>query len=403
MKREWILGLATAAGMSLLAAMPVFGGDKIVMNIKKPGTDTNKPVVNVSKQTTKGDNLSAKSNNPASDVKKSSEKKDQSVNKITQPAVNAKAVVNSKPANEVKPAAIVQNTPKSNPAVNVKTASNVKPAPSVKLVTVAKPATFVKPIVNTKSVTNEKKPVIAKPASLIEKTGSKAKVKRAVISKPITMNKPVATVKLAANTKVVEKTKPVVIATPAVNKATTVIAKPVVDNKSVTNTKATPTAKPEIKSKKQQAPASKKISANKPEAAKTIANNAVPVKLASSIQLPSGWEQINLSNDQRDKAVVIADKYAVEIRKMESQLEAAKANREKELSALLTAQQRSQFANLKGQVQSKPMTNVGRAQPVNGKVKPEIKKTTMVKRDNTLASAAPIAIDKPAKKGRGKK
>ena len=90
-------------------------------------------------------------------------------------------------------------------------------------------------------------------------------------------------------------------------------------------------------------------------------------------------------------------------RKMESQLEAAKANRVKELSALLTAQQRSQFANLKGQVQSKPMTNVGRDQPVNGKVKPEIKKTTMVKRDNTLASAAPIAIDKPAKKGRGKK
>ncbi len=389
--------------MSLLAAMPVFGGDKIVTNIKIPGTDTNKPVVNVSKQATKGDKLSAKSNNPASDVKKSSEKKDQSVNKMTQTAVNAKPVVNSKPVTDVKPAAIVQTVPKSNPVAIVKTASNVKTTPSVKPVTVAKPATFVKPIANAKLVTNEKKSVIAKPASLIEKTGSKAKVKPAVISKSITMNKPVATVKLASNTKVVEKTKPVVISTPVVNKATTVSTKPVIDSKPVINNKTTPTSKPEVKAKKQQLPMSKKVTANKPEAAKPIVSNAVPMKRANSTQLPAGWEQINLSNDQRDKAVVIVDKYADEIRKMEAQLEAAKTSREKELSALLTPQQRSQFANMKGQGQNKPMTNVGRAQPMNGKVKPESKKTTMVKRDNTLASAAPIAIDKSAKNARGQK
>ena len=119
-------------------------------------------------------------------------------------------------------------------------------------------------------------------------------------------------------------------------------------------------------------------------------NNIAPVQRAKSIQLPVGWERINLTNDQRDKATVISDKYAAEIKKMEAQLEAAKANREKELSALLTPEQRNHFVNSNGQVQKKPVTN--------GKVKVETKKTTVINRVSKLA-AAPIA----SKKGRTQK
>ena len=75
---------------------------------------------------------------------------------------------------------------------------------------------------------------------------------------------------------------------------------------------------------------------------------------------------------------------------MEAQLEAAKANRQNELSALLTQEQRNQFANSNGQVQKKPMTN--------GKAKSEVKKTTLINSANRIA-AAPIE----SKKGRTQK
>ena len=65
MKREWILNLATAAGMSLLAAMPGFGNDK---NLKQPTADANKPALKADKPLTKTDKVSAPSTKPATDA-----------------------------------------------------------------------------------------------------------------------------------------------------------------------------------------------------------------------------------------------------------------------------------------------------------------------------------------------
>ena len=98
MKREWILGLATAAGMSLLTALPIFGSDKAVSNIKKPSTDASKPVVIASQQPVKGTNLSAKTINPTTDVKKTTEKKNTEKKSETVGKVTSSATVNAKPA-----------------------------------------------------------------------------------------------------------------------------------------------------------------------------------------------------------------------------------------------------------------------------------------------------------------
>ena len=43
MKRQWILGLAAAVGVSLLSATPGSGDDKKVTNDKKPATAASKP------------------------------------------------------------------------------------------------------------------------------------------------------------------------------------------------------------------------------------------------------------------------------------------------------------------------------------------------------------------------
>jgi len=394
MKREWILGLATAAGMSLLTALPVFGGDKILSNIKKPSTDAAKPVVNASQQPAKGTTLSAKTTNPTTDVKKNNEKKNQTVSKTPTPTITAKPEINVKPAAKVN----LVTTPK--PSMKIKTVSNVKPAsemkaiPGSKTVTAAKPATFVKPIAETKPVTNVKTSENAKPAP-------KAKTKP-VIAKPITISKPAAPVKLALNTKPIEKTKPVVNAKPvvdakpvvnskpAVNAKPAVQSKPVVEKKSAINAKPAVESKPAAKSNKPATVAPKKITASEPvvkKADKAVVANVAPIQRTNSFQLPTGWERLNLSNDQRDKAAAISDKYSADIKKMEAQLEAAKANREKELSALLTQEQRNQFVNSNGQ---KPATN--------GKVNAEIKKTTAINRVNRIA-ALPIE----SKKGRTQK
>jgi hypothetical protein len=409
MKREWILGLATAAGMSLLTALPIFGSDKAVSNIKKPSTDASKPVVIASQQPVKGTNLSAKTINPTTDVKKTTEKKNtekksETVGKVTSSAtVNAKPAVNVKPVTKTNPVANVKPAMKINTVSNVKPASDMKSMSGSKTVTAAKPAAFVKPVVETKPVANVKTSVNAKPATSNEKPVLKAKAKPA-IAKPITMSKPAPPIKLAINTKPVEQTKPVVNAKPVVNTKQVVASKPVinskpavdvkpiVEKKPTVNAKPAVESKPAVKSNKPKMNAPKKITAAEPASKKiekVAINNVAPVQRTNSIQLPTGWDRINLTNDQRDKAMVISDKYSAEIKKMEAQLEAAKANREKELSALLTPEQRNQFVNSNGQGQKTPTTN--------GKVKAEIKRTTPINRVSKLA-AAPIE-----KKGRTQK
>jgi hypothetical protein len=394
MKREWILGLATAAGMSLLTALPVIGGDKNVSNIKKPSTDASKPVVIVSQQPVKGTKLSAKTTNPTTDVKKSIENK----------TVTAKPVVDVKPAAKVSPVTKAKPSMKIQTVASVKPASDMKAMPGSKTVTAAKPATpFVKPVVETKPVANVKTSVNAKPIPSNEKPAAKPKTKP-VLAKPIAMSKPAAPIKLAINTKPIEKTKPLVTAKPAVstklvNAKPVVDSKPavqtktVVDKKSAVNVKPAVESKPAAKSIKPAILTPKKVTAKEPiakKADKPVIAKVAPIQRTNSFPLPAGWERINLSNDQREKAMVISDKYSAEIKKMEAQLEAAKANRQNALSALLTQEQRNQFVNSNGQIQQKPTTN--------GKAKSEIKKAAMINRVSRIA-AVPIEL----KKGRTQK
>jgi hypothetical protein len=425
MKREWILGLATAAGMSLLAAMPIFGGDSGVTNVKKPVADTNKPVVIVIKPAVKGDKLSAKSNNPALVMKKTTEKKEQPVRNMTtakvnvvKPAVSVMPVANAKSMTTTKVTSNVKSSPKIQTVASSKSISDGKITVGTKTVTAAKPAVLVKPAVTTKPVVSSKATENSKPMPATTKPALKSNGKPLVKPKSVQIEQPKATVKIAANTKVIEKTKPVVISTPVVNTKPVINAKPVVASKPVINSKpvvkeqpvsnAKParSAKSTLMSNGPQVPAPKKVTVTKPVAAKSvekIANNPAPI--SRGIRIPAGWEQLNLTSEQRDKAAVIENKYASEIKKMEDMLAAAKANREKELSVLLTPQQRTQFASRNGQNSNKRMTNIRVIRPatVNGKVKPEGKKTTMIKRDNVLASAAPVSNDNSKKKGSGQK
>jgi hypothetical protein len=404
MKREWILGLATAAGMSLLIALPVFGGDKNVSNIKKPTTDASKPVVNASQQPAKGTTLSAKTTNPTTDVKKNNEKQTQTVSKTPSPTITAKPEVNVKPAAKVNLMTVPKPSMKIKNVSSVKPASETKAMPGSKTITAAKPATFVKPVDETKPASSVKTPVNAKPALSNEKPAAKAKTKP-VVAKPVTMSKPAAPIRLAVNTKPIEKTKPAVSAKPVVNPKPAVIAKPavnakpvveskpVIEKKSAVNAKPAVDSKPAAKSNKPAVVVPKKITANEPivkKADKAVVANVAPIQRTNSFPLPTGWERLNLSNDQREKAIAISDKYSAEIKKMEAQLEAAKANRQNELSALLTQEQRNQFVNSNGQVQKKPMTN--------GKAKSEVKKSTMINSANRIATA-PIEL----KKGRTQK
>jgi len=127
--------------------------------------------------------------------------------------------------------------------------------------------------------------------------------------------------------------------------------------------------------------------------ANTMVTKPVQKGPALAVQLPANY--VNLTGPQRDKAMAIMDRYETQIRNLESQLNAMKAGREKELSALLTQQQQTQLAKPKAEGQAKPSTT---AQPA----KSADKKGKTV-RDTTTASAAPIANDKLAKKAPGTK
>jgi hypothetical protein len=200
----------------------------------------------------------------------------------------------------------------------------------------------------------------------------------------VTNSKPVVVAKLAANTKVTEKVKPVVLSKPAA------------------------TVKPAANSNNTKPQAAKQPTINKPvviEPAKTKVTPPAPKERASSFQLPAGYEKINLTNSQREKAAAIMDKYAGQIRNLESQLNATKASREKELSALLTPQPQAPLAKSKEKSQPKPTTNAGPARSAGktGAAKSQAIKVNPGKRDNTMASTAPISKDKSAKKAPGKK
>jgi len=373
MKRKWILRLAVTVGMALLAATPGFGDDKNATNVKKPAADAKKPAANVSK--------------PATDAQKASAKNDRQIPNTTTPIANTKMLMGTKPVFTAKPVAIAKPAvvakpvPKVNAAANSKPVSNAKPAAITKGVVEVKQATIVKPVSNAKAVTNNK-PVITARMPLAN-TKPASNVKAASNSKPVASSKRGADVKLVATTK------------------TTQTAKPVVNTKPAAGPKlvATATTQPKLM---------KPLSVNKPivtASATTMMTKPVQKGLAPTFQLPANYEQLNLTNPQRDKATAVMNKYEVQIRNLESKLNDMKAGREKELSALLTPQQQTQLAKFKGESQPKPSTNSGpaRSAPTSGSSKSAANKGSTVSRDNKTASAAPISNEKMARKTRGSK
>jgi hypothetical protein len=152
----------------------------------------------------------------------------------------------------------------------------------------------------------------------------------------------------------------------------------------------------------------KQYAVNKPVvagSAKAIVAKPVQKGPAVSVQLPARYEQMNLTGAQREKAAVIMNKYAVQIGNLESMLNNMKATREKELSALLTAQPQTRPGTVKDEGQAKPSTNVAlvRSTGTTGQVKFAPNKATTEKRDNATASAAPISKDKLGNKTHGQK
>jgi hypothetical protein len=382
MKRQRLLCLAVVVGMALLAAKPGYGDDKnvkTVTNIKKPAADVKKPASDVGK--------------PAPNSEKTSGKKDRQMPNTVLPIANTKPAATAKPAPSVKPVASAKPAPIAKPAPKVSTAANpkpasiVKPLAAMKAVAAVKQATIVKPVTNAKTVASGKPVITSKPA---------------LIAKPATPNAKPAAIPLAkatSNSNRVINNK--VDAKPAASIKMTPKAKPIVNSKPVTKVAlAAAVTKPQpVKQQKINKPpvvtASAKMMATRP------AQNGSAV----SVQLPANFEKMNLTSDQRAKAGTIMDKYAVQIRDLESRLNDMKASRDKELSALLAPQKQTQLTKTKGGSQSKPSTKVGPtpSAATTGQLKSPSNKTSTVKRDNATASAAPMSKNKVAKKTNGQK
>jgi hypothetical protein len=338
MKRHWIPRLAVAVAMALLAATPGFGDDANAAKNKKPVTDMKKSAPIVVK--------------PASGSAKVPE-----VGKTTPPKAQTVGVVIAKPLPNAKPAASAKSIP------NPKAAPKVAPVVASKSTPVAKPAVKVQPVVKTKPA------ITTKPTVVNTKAVSKSNAKL-VSSKPVTKSTPVAMAKPAANVKAIQPVKPAVNSKRGV---TTLVVN------SNTRTATVP-------------PAVKKAALAKPN---TVVTQSVPTATAGAFQLPAGYEKANLTTEQRNRAKTITDLYSVQIAKLESQLNALKASRDKELAAVLTPQGQTQLA--KTQNQPKPTTNVTKP-ATTSPIKPAPNTTNTAKPDNKTVATAPVVKDKLSKK-----
>jgi hypothetical protein len=151
----------------------------------------------------------------------------------------------------------------------------------------------------------------------------------------------------------------------------------------------------------------KQPTVNKPIAvapAKTMAVAPAKKEVVSS-RLPAGYDQLKLTSDQRNKAVAIMDKYAGQIRDMESRLNALKVSQEKELAALLIVQPQSQVTKVKAVSPAKPSIKVvpTPSPATTAKANSQVNKEKTGKRDNVMASTLSISKDKLAKKSPGQK
>lgn len=69
-----------------------------------------------------------------------------------------------------------------------------------------------------------------------------------------------------------------------------------------------------------------------------------PAKVKGS--LPQNWGKIGLTDDQKQEVYKVQAKYAAEIEKLEAKIREAKAARDKEMKAVLTAEQKKALADI---------------------------------------------------------
>jgi hypothetical protein len=362
--------------------------------------------------------LSVKSDKPVVQNKKTVDKKEQSTSKMTSPKVNSKPVASVKTPTITKPpvAAMSKVTigspAKSTSVPSAKPATIVKSTTTLKLIPATKPAPVAKKV-DAKPMAAAKPVVNAKLAPAIAKPVQKLNVKPVSNSKPVSISKPAVPVQLAVNTKMVEKTKPIVNTKPVVNSKTIVAAKPVVNTKPISTAKPAVTAKPVINTKpavkenKPQPQAAKPAPVSKPAIAATtkkVESKPVLKKESASWKLPAEYERLNLTSEQREKVYAITSRYDSEISKLEGTLNSLKSDRQRELSALLSAKPTPSVTKAKAP-EIKPAKKIEPTKPAmsNGKAKTQSTKVMPAKPVTTLASAAPVMKDKSPIKASVKK
>jgi hypothetical protein len=359
MKRQWIPRLAVAVAMALLAATPGFGDDANATKNKKPVTDMKKSAPIVVKP--------ASGSAKVPQAGKTTPPKAQTVGAApkplpnAKPAASAKSIPNPKAAPKLAPVVTSKPTPVAKPAVKTQPVVNTKPAITTKAVVNTKPAIRTKPILNTRPAITTKSTVVNTKA--VSKSNAKL-----VSSKPMTKSAPVAMTKPAANVKAIQPVKSAVNSKRGV---TTLV---------VNSNTRTATVSPAVK----------KAAVAKPN---TVVTKSVPMATAGAFQLPAGYEKANLTTEQRNRAKTITDLYSVQIAKLESQLNALKASRDKDLSAVLTPQGQTQLAKTQSQPKATNVTKPATTSPI----KPA-PKTNTVKPDNKTVATAPVGKDKLSKK-----
>jgi hypothetical protein len=136
------------------------------------------------------------------------------------------------------------------------------------------------------------------------------------------------------------KTVPTVKTNPSV--------KPAVYTKQTTNNNVSANSKMKMQAVK---PVVTTTAATMP--GKTMATAAVKVP-AAKLELPAGYEKINMTDNQRNRAMLIMNRYSPEISRLETQLNVLKAARDKELSVVLKPQEQTQLAKAQPASQTKP-------------------------------------------------
>jgi len=84
-----------------------------------------------------------------------------------------------------------------------------------------------------------------------------------------------------------------------------------------------------------------------PEGAKATTTSAEEPGQATKTHLPAGFGKVNLTPEQHQKVTAVMERYADEIKQLESQIHELKAKRNGELTALLNDKQKQALAEAK--------------------------------------------------------